>query len=63
MSLGVGIGLDQPTVAEPQTTQKTQITRAHGQGAKLEAMSLQPAFALFALFAVPFPCFDDTHAP
>jgi hypothetical protein len=26
--------------------------------ARLEAMSLQPAFALFALFAVPLPCFD-----
>jgi hypothetical protein len=41
---------------EPQTTQITQITqmaRLPGQGARLEAMSLQPAFALFALFAVP----------
>jgi hypothetical protein len=64
VSLGVGIGLDQPTVRGPQTTQKTQITRVHGQGARLEAMSLQPAFALFALFAVPFPCFDAIpHAP
>ena len=27
----------------------------HGQGPRLEAMSLQPAFAFFA---VPFPCFD-----
>jgi hypothetical protein len=64
VSLGVGIGLDQPTVRGPQTTQNTQITRVHGQGARLEAMSLQPAFAFFALFAVPFPCFDAIpHAP
>jgi len=36
----------------------------HGQGARLEAMSLQPVFAFFALFAVPFPCFDAVpHAP
>jgi len=33
---------------EPQITQKTQMTRPHGQGARLEAMSLQPAFACFA---------------
>jgi hypothetical protein len=41
---------------EPQTTQKTQMARLSGQGARLEAMSLQPAFAFlasFALFAVP----------
>jgi len=38
---------------EPQITQITQMARLPGQGARLEAMSLQPAFALFALFAVP----------
>ena len=45
VSVGVGLGLDQPTVGQPQTT---QITRVHGQGARLEAMSLPPAFAFFA---------------
>ena len=58
VSLGVGIGLDQPTVRETANNAKTQITHVHGHGARLEAMSLQPAFAFFALFAVPFPCFD-----
>jgi hypothetical protein len=57
VSLGVSIGLDQPTVRGTANNEKTQITRVHGQGARLEAMSLQPAFAFFALFAVPFPCF------
>jgi hypothetical protein len=44
---------------EPQITQTSQITqitqmaRLPGQEARLEAMSLQPAFAFFALFAVP----------
>jgi hypothetical protein len=38
---------------EPQTTQKTQMARLSGQGARLEAMSLQPAFAFLASFPVP----------
>jgi hypothetical protein len=38
---------------EPQITQITQMARLPGQGARLEAKSLQPAFAFFALFAVP----------
>jgi hypothetical protein len=38
---------------EPRITQKTQMARLPCQGARLEAMSLQPAFACFALFAVP----------
>jgi hypothetical protein len=38
---------------EPQITQITQMARLPGQGAKLAALSLQPAFAFFALFAVP----------
>jgi len=33
--------------------QMTQMARLPGHGARLEAMSLQPAFAFFALFAVP----------
>jgi hypothetical protein len=61
VSLGVGIGLDQPTV---RGTANNANHARHGQGARLEAMSLQPAFAFFALFAVPFPCFDAIpHAP
>ena len=41
MSLGVGIRLDQPTVRETANNAKVmQITREHGQGARLEAMSL-----------------------
>ena len=51
VSLGVGIGLDQPTVRETANNaknEKTQITHVHGQDARLEAMSLQPAFAFFA---------------
>jgi hypothetical protein len=35
---------------EPQTTQKTQMARLSGRGARLGAMALKP---LFALFAVP----------
>ena len=35
---------------EPQIT---QMPRLAGQGIRLEAMSLKPAFAFFALFAVP----------
>jgi hypothetical protein len=42
----VGIGLDQPTVGGTANNAKKQITRVHGQGARLEVMSLQPAFAL-----------------
>jgi hypothetical protein len=49
--------MDQPTVRE-----KTQITRVHGQGARLEAMSLQPAFAFFALFAVALLRCDTPRA-
>jgi hypothetical protein len=37
---------------EPQITQITQMARLPGQGARLEAMSLQPAFAFFAFFAL-----------
>jgi hypothetical protein len=49
----VGFRLDQQQEREPQTTQITQMARLPGQGGRLEAMSLQPAFAFFALFAIP----------
>ena len=59
MCLGVGIGLDQPTVRGTAN----QITRVHGQGASLRRCRCNLR-ALFALFAVPFPCFDAIpHAP
>jgi hypothetical protein len=41
---------------EPQITQITQMARLPRQGARLEALSLQPAFAFFAFFAVPLTC-------
>ena len=64
VSLGVGIGLDQPTVRGTANNAKNANHARAWPGRRLEAMSLQPAFALFALFAVPFPCFDAIpHAP
>ena len=48
----------------PKITDRPRKRGRPSQGARLEAMSLQPAFAFFALFAVPFPCFDAIpHAP
>jgi hypothetical protein len=47
----VDFRLDQQQEGEPQTTQITQMARLPGHGARPEAMSLRPAFALFAFFA------------
>jgi len=48
VSLGVGIGLDQPTVRGTANNAKNANHARAWQGARLEAMSLQPAFAFFA---------------
>ena len=60
VSLGIGIGLDQPT--GKGTANNANNARARPD-ARLEAMSLRPSFAFFALFAVPFPFLASMRYP